>query len=84
MRLDLDGLGFKMVVAPIDSLLLTAKAMRDMAQVFARDGHTRSLAGQMVDFDEIRAIVGLDEFLSLRENLTACDFTRGCLPPQKA
>lgn len=68
---ELGELGYKMVVAPIDSVLLTAKAMRDMAQVFARDGHTQSLAGQMVDFDEIKAILGLNEFLSLRENLTA-------------
>jgi 2-methylisocitrate lyase-like PEP mutase family enzyme len=66
---ELEGLGFKMVVAPIDSVLLTAKAMRDMAQVYARDGHTRALAGQMVEFDEIKAILGLDGFLALRENL---------------
>lgn len=68
---ELEGLGFKMVVAPIDSVLLTARAMRDMAQVFARDGHTQSLAGRMVNFDEIKAILGLNEFLSLRENLNA-------------
>lgn len=66
---ELEDLGYKMVVAPIDSVLLIAKAMREMAEVFARDGHTQALADKMVGFDEFKEILGLNEFLSLRENL---------------
>lgn len=65
---ELEELGFKIMVAPIDSVLLTAKAMRDMAEVFKRDGHTRALADQMVKFDEIKDILGLQEFLNLRQD----------------
>ena len=64
---ELELMGFKMMVAPIDSVLLTAKIMREMAEVFKRDGHTKALYDQMVDFDGIKNILGLKEYLSLQE-----------------
>ena len=66
---ELEDMGFKMVVAPIDSVLLTARVMREMAEVFARDGHTRALEEGMVRFDEIKKILGVEQFLSLRDSL---------------
>ena len=66
---ELEQMGFKMVVAPIDSVLLTARIMREMAEVFKRDGHTRALADRMVGFDEIKTILGVGEHLSLRDEL---------------
>ncbi len=68
---DLEEMGFKMMVAPIDSVLLTARLMREMVQVFRRDGHTQALADQMVGFSEIKSILGVREFLSLREELSS-------------
>ena len=67
---ELERLGYKMVVAPIDSVLLTAKLMREMAEVFARDGHTQALAEKMAGFDEIKQILGVREYLSLRDELS--------------
>jgi 2,3-dimethylmalate lyase len=66
---ELEEMGFKMMVAPIDSVLFTARIMREMAEVFKRDGHTRALYDQMVDFEEIKNILGLRDYLSLQENL---------------
>ncbi|MGH8120029.1 MAG: isocitrate lyase/PEP mutase family protein [Gammaproteobacteria bacterium] len=66
---ELEEMGFKMMVAPIDSVLLTAQVMRAMAEVFKRDGHTRALYDQMVNFDGIKDILGLKEFLTLRDQL---------------
>ena len=66
---DLEQMGFKIMVAPIDSVLLSAKAMSEMAQVFARDGHTQALAEKMAGFDEIKNILGVHRFLSLRDEL---------------
>ena len=66
---ELEDMGFKMVVAPIDSVLLVARVMREMAEVFARDGHTRALEEGMVRFDEIKKILGVEQFLSLRDSL---------------
>lgn len=66
---ELQEMGFKIMVNPIDSVLLTAKAMREMAEVLKRDGHTQTLTDKMVNFDEIKKILGLEEYLSLKENL---------------
>jgi 2-methylisocitrate lyase-like PEP mutase family enzyme len=68
---ELEAMGFKLVVAPIDSVLMTAKAMRELAQVFRRDGHTQSLADRMVHFDEIKSILGLQNYLALRDKFGA-------------
>jgi len=67
---ELEDMGFKMVVAPIDSVLLTAQAMGEMAAVFKRDGHTQALSEKMVRFDEIKKILGVKGFLSLRDELS--------------
>jgi 2-methylisocitrate lyase-like PEP mutase family enzyme len=64
---ELEEMGFKMMVAPIDSVLLTARAMREMAEVFKRDGHTRSLQKKMLDFDGIKELLGLKDYLNLRD-----------------
>jgi len=66
---ELEEMGFKMMVAPIDSVLVTAKVMHQLAEVFKRDGHTRSLMEGMVSFDEIKEILGVNDYLSLRQNL---------------
>ncbi len=55
------------MVAPIDSVLLVAKVMREMSEVFKRDGNTKALYDQMVDFEEIKEILGLRDYLSLQD-----------------
>lgn len=65
----LEDMGFKLVVAPIDSVLLAAKSMRELAETFMRDGDTRAMAERMVDFEEIKRILGLSDYLSLRERM---------------
>ncbi len=65
----LGEMGFKMMVAPIDSVLLCARIMREMAAVFERDGHLGALQAQMVEFSEIKEMLGVREYLSLREQI---------------
>ena len=67
---ELEEMGFKIVVAPIDSVLLTAKIMREMCEAFRRDGHTKSMEDDMVSFDEIKEILGLADFLNLKDSLS--------------
>ncbi len=69
----LEQLGYKIVVAPIDSVLLTAKVMREMAEAFLRDGDTRAMYGEMISFDDIKRILGVNEYLDLRARLEAGD-----------
>ncbi len=67
---ELEELGFKIVVASIDSGLIEAKVMREMAEVFKRDGHTRAMADKTVGLDEFKEMLGANEFLSLRDKLS--------------
>ena len=66
---ELEEMGFKMIVAPIDSILLTTHVMREMAEVFMRDGHTKALEDKMVSFEEIKNILGLSDYLGLDKDL---------------
>jgi len=66
---ELEEMGFKMLVAPIDSVLLTAKVIKEMAETLRRDGHTKALFDHMVNFDEIKEILGLSDYLTLRDQL---------------
>ena len=66
---ELEEMGFKMMVAPIDSVLLVANAMRLMAETLKRDGHTKAIFDQMVDFESIKNILGLQDYLTLKDKL---------------
>jgi len=66
---ELEQMGFKMMVAPIDSVLVTAWVMRELAQAFQRNGHTRALNKHMVKFEEIKTILDLPHCNLLRERL---------------
>lgn len=67
---ELEQMGYKIVVCPIESLLVSAFAVRDLIQTFARDGRVDALNGRMMSFGEIKQVLGVDEFLSLRDRLT--------------
>jgi methylisocitrate lyase len=67
---ELEALGFKIAVAPIESVLLTAKAMRDLAEVFRRDGDTQALAEAMMPLPELKEVLGVERYLGLREELS--------------
>jgi len=67
---ELEEMGFKILVAPIDSVLLTAKIIKEMAETLRRDGHTKALFDHMVNFDEIKEILGLSDYLTLRDQLS--------------
>jgi len=67
---ELEEMGYKIVVCPIASVLVTAYAVRELAETFQREGRVDVLQSQMFSFPEIKQLLGLDQFLSLREQLT--------------
>jgi methylisocitrate lyase len=67
---ELEAMGYKIVVAPIETVLVTARAVMEAAGAFLREGHTRALSDRMVSFAEIKDILGVEEYLSLREDLS--------------
>ena len=65
----LGQMGFKIAVAPIESLLVTVKAVRTLVEAFKVDGTVLSQQDAMVSFSEIKQLLGLESYLSLRESL---------------
>jgi 2-methylisocitrate lyase-like PEP mutase family enzyme len=67
---ELGSMGFKISVAPIESLLVMAKAVRGLAETLLRDGLVLSKQNEMLAFSEIKETLGVDGFLSLRDSLS--------------
>jgi 2-methylisocitrate lyase-like PEP mutase family enzyme len=66
---ELGKLGYKIVVCPIESLLVTARAMQRLIQALHDRGRVDLAADDMMTFAEIKKVLGLDEIMGLREKL---------------
>jgi 2-methylisocitrate lyase-like PEP mutase family enzyme len=66
---ELGRLGYKIVVCPIESLLVTATAMRRLIQALLGTGRCDLPASEMMSFAEIKQLLGLDEILGIRDRL---------------
>lgn len=66
---ELERMGYKIVVCPIESLLVTATAMRRLIDALLTKGRCDLPASEMMSFAEIKQLLGLDEVLDLRERL---------------
>jgi 2,3-dimethylmalate lyase len=67
---DLEQMGYKIAVCPIESLLVTARAMQALCQALQREGRVDTLVGPtMASFADVKEILGLDTFLNLRSEL---------------
>lgn len=64
---ELEQMGYKIVVAPIETLLVTVKAIHNLATDFLHNGHLKHSEEQMVSFAEIKKLLGVDAFLALRK-----------------
>ena len=54
---ELEQMGYKIVVAPIASVLVTAHAIKKLAETINNDGHAENLKDEMVTFDGIKEIL---------------------------
>jgi 2,3-dimethylmalate lyase len=68
---DLERLGFKIAVAPIESLLVTVRAVTKLVETFRQEGSVLARQPDMVTFGEIKELLGLDSILSTRERLAS-------------
>jgi methylisocitrate lyase len=66
---DLEQLGYRIVVCPIESLLVCARAMRELCEAWKTTGRVDHLATKAMSFDEVKRLLGVKEFLSVREKL---------------
>jgi len=67
---ELERLGYKIVVCPIESLLVMGTAVRKLIDTLLSRGRVDLPAGEMMTFAEVKKVLGLDEVLGLRNRLT--------------
>jgi methylisocitrate lyase len=65
----LEQLGYKIVVCPIESLMVCARAMRDLCESWKNTGRVDRLATDAMSFNEVKKLLGVEEYLRLRERL---------------
>lgn len=66
---DLEQLGYKIVVCPIESLMVCARAMRDLCETWKTTGRVDRLASEAMSFDAVKKLLGVEEYLKVRERL---------------
>jgi 2-methylisocitrate lyase-like PEP mutase family enzyme len=64
---ELEQLGYKIVVCPIESLLVCGRAMRDLCEAWKTTGRVDELALKAMTFDEVKKLLGVDRFLNVRD-----------------
>lgn len=57
---ELQQLGFKIVVSPVESLAITAFAVQRLAESMLRDGRVDGLAGEMWTFGQLKDLLGVN------------------------
>jgi 2-methylisocitrate lyase-like PEP mutase family enzyme len=67
---NLEQLGYKIVVCPIESLMVCARAMRELCDAWKQTGRVDQLATKAMSFDEVKRLLGVDEFLKVKETLS--------------
>jgi 2-methylisocitrate lyase-like PEP mutase family enzyme len=61
---ELEQLGYKIAVCPIETLLVCARAMQDLCQTWKETGRVDQMALQAMSFDSLKSMLGLDTFLT--------------------
>jgi methylisocitrate lyase len=66
---ELEQLGYKIVVCPIESLLVAGLAVQRLIKALLTRGRVDLTPGEMMTFDQVKQVLELDEVLGLRERL---------------
>ena len=70
---ELGRLGYKIVVCPIESLLVAGAAIQRLIQALLTRGRSDLPPGDMMTFDQVKHLLGLSEVLNLRQMLAGQD-----------
>jgi len=60
---ELEQLGYKLAVAPIESLLVCARAMRDLCAAWQDKGRVDDIATRAMTFGELKELLGVEQFM---------------------
>jgi 2-methylisocitrate lyase-like PEP mutase family enzyme len=66
---ELEQLGYKIVVCPIESLMVCARAMRELCETWKSTGRVDKLASQAMTFADLKAMLGVERWLDRKNQL---------------
>lgn len=66
----LEEMGFRIVVDPVGTLLATGHVVRTLAEAMLNDGRVDQASSEVLSFDEIRRLLGIEEIEALAEGKT--------------
>ena len=61
---ELERLGYKVAVCPVESLMVTARAVREMCQAFLSEGRLDNHVRDLLSFQELKDLLGVEEYLA--------------------
>lgn len=65
----LEAMGYKIIVCPIESLMVTAHAMMTLIEALKTEGRVDKVALAASSFGELKRVLGLDSVMGLRDRL---------------
>jgi 2-methylisocitrate lyase-like PEP mutase family enzyme len=60
---ELEQLGYKIVVCPIESLMVCGRAMRELCETWMKTGRVDKLATEAMTFSELKGMLGVERWL---------------------
>src|SRR5262245_25849171 len=60
---ELEQLGYKIVVCPIESLMVCGRAMRELCETWKKTGRVDKLATEAMTFSELKGMLGVERWL---------------------
>jgi 2-methylisocitrate lyase-like PEP mutase family enzyme len=66
---ELEQLGYKIVVCPIESLMVCGRAMRDLCEAWKTTGRVDQIATDAMSFAEVKTMLGVEAHLSVKERI---------------
>ena len=66
---ELEQLGYRIVVCPIESLMVCARAMQELCEAWMTTGRVDKLASERMSFAQLKELLGLQQFLGVRDKL---------------
>lgn len=66
---ELEEMGYKFAVLPIETLMVCARALEDLCQAFKQTGRVDKLAASAKSFDDLKSMLGVEKYLAIKETL---------------
>ncbi len=66
---ELEALGYKFVACPVESLMVTVCAVRELCEVLFSEGRVDRLAARSLSFSELKELLGVESYLGLRDSV---------------